>query len=61
MTPFHAGMAGEYIMPIIQELLTMMKLPNMVLAGGCWHCIVAGSALPYVHVQMLLPGGIEVC
>lgn len=26
------GMAGEYIVPIIRELLTMMKLPNMVLA-----------------------------
>ena len=54
-------MAGEYIVPIIRELLTMMKLPNMVLTGGCWHSTVAGSALPQVHVQMLLPGGIEVC
>ena len=44
--PSCAGMAGEYIVPIIRELLTMMKLPNMVLAGGCWHSIVAGSTLP---------------
>ena len=41
--PFCAGMAGEYVVPIMRELLTMMKLPNMVLAGGTG--IAAGSAL----------------
>ena len=49
VTPICAGMAGEYIVPIIRELLRLMKLPNMVLAGGCWHSTVAGIALPKVH------------
>ena len=38
-TLFCAGMAGEYIVPIIGELLTMMRLPNMVLAAHCPKCM----------------------